>query len=156
MNITNCYKNCENYFYFDKENKYHCSENAICPMEYNKLIINKSKCIDECKKDDTYKYEYNNICYQECPKELIQDETNYKCYDNKNIETSFINFETSFMNIETNSINIETSFINIETKEAINAKMDNFRGKVSDFNISENKEDIVEKKNNVQYQMTTS
>ena len=34
--------------------------------------------------------------------------------------------------------------------------MNNFRGKVSDFNISENKEDIIETKNNVQYQMTTS
>ena len=119
MNITNCYKICENYYYFDKENKYHCTENSICPEEYNKLIINKSKCIDECKKDDTFKYEYNNICYQECPKELIQDEINYICYNNKNIETSFINIETSFINIETN-------FINIETKEAINAKMDNF------------------------------
>ena len=35
-----------------------------CPEKYNKLIINKGKCIDECLKDNIYIFEYNNICYE--------------------------------------------------------------------------------------------
>ena len=34
--------------------------------------------------------------------------------------------------------------------------MDNFRGMVNDFNVSEKVEDIIEVKDNVQFQMTTS
>ena len=36
--------------------------------EYSKFIIAKNKFIDNCTKDDTYKYEYNNICYKSCPR----------------------------------------------------------------------------------------
>ena len=38
-----------------------------CPDGYNKLIIDENKCLDECKKDDTYIFEYKNVCYKKCP-----------------------------------------------------------------------------------------
>ena len=38
-----------------------------CPSNYSK-IIDKNKCIDKCSKSTDYPYEYNNICYKECPK----------------------------------------------------------------------------------------
>ena len=63
LNIKNCFKKCEYYYYFDNSNKYHCTLNFTCQEEYNKLIPKKRKCIDNCNKDDTYIYEYNNICY---------------------------------------------------------------------------------------------
>ena len=77
-NVTkNCEKEeCENYFYFDDSNKYHCTDNNICPSNYNKLIINKKRCIDDCKKDDTYKYEYENQCYINCPESTEPNENN--------------------------------------------------------------------------------
>ena len=59
MNIMNCYENCQFYHYFDETNKFHCTENKTCPKNY-KLIEDKNKCIDNCRNDDTYKYEYNN------------------------------------------------------------------------------------------------
>ena len=41
---------------------------TICILYSNKnFIIEKNKCIDNCKNDDTYKYEYNNLCYFSCP-----------------------------------------------------------------------------------------
>ena len=37
MNISNCYKECNNYYYFDESNNFYCTEE--CKEEYNKLII---------------------------------------------------------------------------------------------------------------------
>ena len=73
----NCYEICSNYYYYDSENKYHCVD--ICPENY-KLIIEKKKCIENCTKDDTYKFEYNNICYQKCPNRTnITNNNPFKC-----------------------------------------------------------------------------
>ena len=86
INIKNCYPKCKYYYYFDKLNNYHCSESVKCPDDYRKLILNKKKCIDDCKNDDTYKFEKNNICYKENPYDTIQITTNF-IYDwNKKTE----------------------------------------------------------------------
>ena len=68
QNIENCYLNCNYYYYFDENNEYHCTNTSICPDGY-KLIDGKGKCIDVCSNDNifNYKYEYNNVCYQNCP-----------------------------------------------------------------------------------------
>ena len=52
-NRQNCYEKCDYYYYFDQNNKYCCTQNLKCPYNYNKLILNKKKCIDNCKNDDT-------------------------------------------------------------------------------------------------------
>ena len=78
----NCYEKCEYYYYFDEYNKYQCTE--LCPSNFNKLIINKNKCIDECENDDIYKYEYINFCYSSCPNNTIAYENSYICNDNNN------------------------------------------------------------------------
>ena len=65
---TNCYKKCEYYYYFDDlNNYYHCTEKYECPEGYNKVILDKKKCINDCKKDDIYQYEFENKCVKECP-----------------------------------------------------------------------------------------
>ena len=81
INISNCYENCTYYYYFDELNIFHCNE--TCPIEYNKIIKDKNKCIDDCSKDDIYKYEYNNICYQYCPNDtyVLEDNKDNICYD---------------------------------------------------------------------------
>ena len=90
---TNCYEKCE-YYYFNESNEYHCTKNYDCPEQYNKLIINKSKCIDECKNDESYKYEYNNNCYQECPNGtyILEKKQDNKCYDQA-IEGYYLNLD---------------------------------------------------------------
>ena len=74
-----CYEKCDYYYYFDSLGDYICIESNECPYNYNKLIVNKNKCIDQCFKDDIYKYEYefDNICLEECP--LYTVNNNYKC-----------------------------------------------------------------------------
>ena len=75
FNISNCYPICINYHYFDESNKFYCVES--CPKQYKKIIEKKKKCINDCEKDDTYKYEYNNFCHEECPIGSFHDENEY-------------------------------------------------------------------------------
>ena len=80
FNETNCYKKCEYYYYYDSNNTYYCTITNSCPQDYNKLISSKGRCIDECNKDNIYKYEYRNKCYIECPTGTkISNENNYLC-----------------------------------------------------------------------------
>ena len=36
-------------------------------MKYNKLIEDKKQCISSCEKDNIYKYEFKNKCYNDFP-----------------------------------------------------------------------------------------
>ena len=95
-NITNCYPLCVNYYYFDDLN-FTCTETLECPEKYNKLITNEKKCIDECKKDRIYKYEYNNECYKECPKgTYLANETDYICNDSNLVTNSIVSNSISY------------------------------------------------------------
>ena len=67
----NCYPNCSYYYYFDENKKYHCTTDPICPEEYRKLIYNDRRCIKSCLEHKTNKYEYQNICYEKCPPDIL-------------------------------------------------------------------------------------
>ena len=73
----NCIKNCSYYYYFDENMNYFCTDNELCPDTYSKLIPNERKCIKNCSLDNIYKYEFKNICYSKCPKELKETKENY-------------------------------------------------------------------------------
>ena len=51
---------------FPQNSTFNCSDVCFTNSQH-KLIKEKNKCIDECHNDDTYKIEYNNICYKTCP-----------------------------------------------------------------------------------------
>ena len=53
-NYSNCYENCNNYYYFDNESNFHCTINLTCPEEYPQLVENNKECI---------KSNNNNIIY---------------------------------------------------------------------------------------------
>ena len=113
-----------------------------CPDNYNKLIFPLKKCVNNCTNESEYKFEYNNSCYKECPNETIQNESDYKCYDNKKVETTFIN----------DNINTPTPI----EKDKRDEEIENFRGKINDFNVNESNNDIITTVDNVQIQLTTS
>ena len=90
LNYKNCYEICPYYYYFNEYNNYTCTINKICPENYNKLIKQKNKCIDECKNDNIFIYEYNNICFdqiQDISSIITENLTNY-------ITDRFTNLET--------------------------------------------------------------
>ena len=66
-------------------NNNNCSN--ICFSESRKIIREKNKCIDDCNKDDTYKYEYNNICYSFKQSEIVDNEQTDKNENTFNIES---------------------------------------------------------------------
>ena len=75
-NSFNCYSQCPYFYYIEEKNndtKYKCTSNKTCPKNYNKLISNLSKCIDKCEKEDNYKYEYKNRCFNDCPEGTMRN-----------------------------------------------------------------------------------
>ena len=76
-NVLNCYEKCEYYYYFDELNNFLCTNDYKCPEQYNRLIKEKNKCIDNCENDDTHIHEYQNICYEKLPNDIIKYTTNY-------------------------------------------------------------------------------
>ena len=82
-NSTFCIPNCK-YYYYQSNGQYKCTTSLECPKDYEYLIKNKTKCIDNCTKDNTYKYIYNGECFAKCPDETQYDSNDNICKDVKN------------------------------------------------------------------------
>ena len=64
----------------NKNTKNDCSN--ICFLETKQLNIEEKKCILDCSKSDKNNYEYNNTCYEGCPKRTKISSTNeFLCVD---------------------------------------------------------------------------
>ena len=129
---NNCYKKCPNNYYYDDNNTYHCSDN--CSGIYNNLIINSNKCIDDCEKESVYKYEYDNICYEECHNG-INSEKEGICLDTNIYQ---------YINTTNNEIigDNEEIFQRLKEKSLYN------------YNISKKEEMIIKGKDNYYFQIT--
>jgi hypothetical protein len=63
-----------------KKTKNDCSN--ICFLETKQLNINERQCILDCSKSDKNNYEYNNTCYEGCPKRTkISSKDEFLCVD---------------------------------------------------------------------------
>ena len=155
-NNNNCYENCQYYYYIDESNKYQCTSEEKCPIEQNKIIKEKKKCINNCNDDDTYKCEFNNICYESCPEDSnISDEI----YNSDEKDDSYEIKKTDEMN-ESNKI-IMSDEINksneAEKSENVNNSDENkseMGGESDDINRTDdldeiNKSDKINKSNEI-------
>ena len=61
-----CNKICNGTIY------YYCLDDK-CPEDYKFLIPEKKDCIKNCSLDNTYKYDYNNICYKEYSIDILKE-----------------------------------------------------------------------------------
>ena len=154
-NNTNCYEKCP-YYYFNENNDYTCTENNNCSGNYNKSIIEKSKCIDKCENDNIYKYEYNNICYKQCPYNTYNEWNEYKCKEENKVDLFYkINLyknetinESIFQEIKSdllinynkiksgNDIKVETKNILIALSNTFNQKNEKSQNKIT-INLGE-------------------
>ena len=66
-NSFNCYEKCDNYYYFDNEYNYHCTNDKSCPDDFPKLI--NFECI---------RYDFNNLM-----EEILNIKTNETKFENK-------------------------------------------------------------------------
>ena len=87
---SNCYVKCPYYFYFTLYGQYKCTKLSTCPEDYYLLIREKSQCIENCTKDDEYKYQYDGECYKQCIQNSEDFNNNFICLDN-NIEICSLN-----------------------------------------------------------------
>ena len=60
-------EDCEFYYYLRLDGQYRCTKTDKCPNDYDKLIEEKKQCIDNCTKDDTFIYLYEDKCVFDCP-----------------------------------------------------------------------------------------
>ena len=163
MNIINCYPICHNYYYFDESNTFHCTESLNCPEKFKKLILNKKKCIDECKNDDIYKYEYNNKCYRQCPYNTYVNENNnffcvFRLINNENITQKIIRTYSGsqiiYECIKDNTLNDNCNFQNIKNEtEIFNLIKQNLN---SLFDSESGKCQIIKGGDNIIYQITNA
>ena len=79
LNGTNCYEICQYYYYFDDSGEYICTQDEHCPNIRNRLNIDTGECIKECFGEN--KYEFNNICYKECPINTFYNYEHIGCID---------------------------------------------------------------------------
>ena len=139
---TNCYQNCDFYYFFDEFNNFQCTE--TCPEKYNKLIKEKNKCVENCVNDDIYKYEYNNTCYNyqiknKNSKEII-----------KEIISSFIN-EIVLLNETLNNDSID-----LDIHDRIQEKIKNIIKHELDINTLNDGKDIKINVGSINYTITTT
>ena len=61
------------------QSNYYCTINDNCIDEFKFLIPEKNKCIDDCNKDNKYKFQFGNICYESCPQNTKPKNNNNIC-----------------------------------------------------------------------------
>ena len=162
----NCYKKCNYYYFFDSSNEYHCTEDKICPDTYNKLIEDKNQCIDDCNKDNSYKFLYKNKCYENCP-------SSTKITNNNTCEEILCSNEFPYIIIETGECSKNCSAVNFFNHickinsddqkikdEIINTiRVDLLKGDINNLlipKVLELNEDLIVRDNNMIYQLTSS
>ena len=63
LNNSNCYEICNYFYYFDKNDIYHCTEKDECPSEFPNKIVDKKICVSKCTLD---KYKKLIVDKKEC------------------------------------------------------------------------------------------
>ena len=54
----------------------------LCIMKNKKFILEIEMCVDNCYSENDYKYEFNDICYKECPAKIQRKiDSAYLCED---------------------------------------------------------------------------
>ena len=131
-NEINCYEKCTYYHYFNSINKYYCTNDSKCISTYDKFIEEKKECIDDCNKDNLYKYEFQNKCY-----DININITKYKSIIvNKAIEQIFK--EINISNIEGgNDIEIKKENILITLTTSFSQKNNEYNNNKTTIDLDE-------------------
>ena len=79
-NTKNCVINCP-FYYYVFYGRYECTYSFQCPNNSNFLVKTKRKCINNCQKDNNYKYQYNGECLESCPTNTTGENDDYICKD---------------------------------------------------------------------------
>ena len=141
---ANCYEKCQYYYYLNESKEYSCTEKKNYSGNFKNLVPGKSKCIDKCENDNIYKYEYNNICYEECPKETIMIwQNDFLCFNEKDFNQNDLLNNEDIHEILIN--NILNKYNESNGEEMVYKGDDNFFFHITS---TENELEILKRKNN--------
>ena len=73
----------------NKFQNFKINNNSTCFLNNHKLIKEKKDCIENCMSDDDYKYDYNEICFLNCPNDTFYFNNSFICI--KEIEDGYYN-----------------------------------------------------------------
>ena len=78
--IMNCYPVCMYNYFIDDDYNYICLSQPGCPENAKLLINGTTQCVKTCK-NNSYKYEFQEKCYLECPPESkgFENATGFYC-----------------------------------------------------------------------------
>ena len=144
-----------------------------CSYDWEKnkkrIIYNNGTCIDDCKNDEINKYEFDFFCYKECPKGThLSKKNKYKCEKNKDkclnqFPYIILSNYTCAENCNSEDFfsgKCELNQEHIKKKGLISSNIINeIENGVIDkliWKVIHDKKDIVIKKNETIYQITTS
>ena len=98
VNSSNCVPKCIYFYYYNFYEEYKCTYIPLCVEEENLLVIEKRKCIDNCRNDNIYKYQYDGICLKECPIHTKIDCSEFNICKDINLDKCTINENKLFLN----------------------------------------------------------
>ena len=160
----NCFEKCDNLFYIDNYYNLNCVDDSNCPDEYNKLIMDKNQCVQNCTFDRQYIYEYKNFCYIMCPNGTIESNIiRYYCINicTKNLPFKLIEADECVEYCPINDIKINNCELyykenetNFENKIAYCIQKDLTRG--YDLSEVDSGNDVIIERNNSLYIITTT
>ena len=121
--FINCYNEetilCEHNYYFNSS-EYYCTENDNCPDKFF-LIKDKKKCINNCINDDEYKYQYENICYKQCPYNTTNSiDNNFicePCIEGKCGNLKLLNNVNNLIEQYPPNVSCDNNYVSIEDNE---------------------------------------
>ena len=136
---------------------------------YSKIVNNTRMCIDKCILDNIYKYEFDNFCYDKCPKgthsnteNIYQCEVNvYECFE----DYPFLKVDDNTCTDECNCKDFFNNLciINSRSNQSKLIIIENIIEGIQDGIISEELEklliegeDLIIIENNTLYQITTT
>ena len=123
-NDNNCYLACTHYYYYDDSNVYRCTDSEACPTPYEILIPEKRKCIDQCEKDNIYKYEYHHSCLSYIVNETTYLENHVDTTHLENVVPS-TTYKENIESISTQKENAPPVTTNIENNNPQTTHLDN-------------------------------
>ena len=167
VNLVYCSRNEENIYNIISNLKEICIINDCSnnwKIKRKKFIIDKNICVDDCKEDIDYYYEYNNNCFNACPEGThllyyIEYLCIINCPDNYPFESnneclaycSGFAFFNKICRISNHTIQAKELIINTIINEITNNLFDNLFS-----TLDEENSDIIIKDKNEIYQLTTS
>ena len=154
------FKPCINNSFYD-DGVYKCTNTEECPIKYDKLIPIKRECVDDCSKDDIYRYEFRKKCYSNCS--IDNFTLKYKGYlcdiqCPKELPFEMIEFQECVSNCTINEILLNLCKLKYEEETLLDTFLDNILEELEsnnlDINILNNNSNITFEINGITFMIT--